>query len=84
MDSEDRFYATLFLGYGFALLYCIKAIETHSELIYALAAVFFLGGIARLISIIQVGLPIPFFVLMMGFEFLLPIAMVLVQRRLNQ
>ena len=28
MDSEDRFYATLFTAYGAALLWCVKDVES--------------------------------------------------------
>jgi len=57
MDSEDRFYATLFAAYGVALLWCIRDIERKSMVVYFLAGVFFVGGLARLVSIVAVGLP---------------------------
>src|SRR5262245_42584669 len=41
MDSEDRFYATLFAAYGVALLWCIKDIERKSTVVYFLALSFF-------------------------------------------
>ncbi len=82
MDSEDRFYATLFLAYGIALVWCAKEVEKKSQLIYFLAATFFVGGLARLVSMAAVGLPDPFFIAMTGFELLIPPAMYLAQKRI--
>ena len=56
MDGEDRFYATLFAAYGVALLWCVKDIERKSSVVYFLALTFFVGGLARLVSIAAVGL----------------------------
>ena len=49
MDSEDRFYATMFAAYGVALLWCIKDIERKSQVVYFLAVTFFVGGLAQLV-----------------------------------
>lgn len=72
MDSEDRFYATLFGAYGVALLWCINDIEQKSRAVYFLMATFFVGGLARLVSIAAVGLPNTFFIAMTVLELLLP------------
>jgi hypothetical protein len=64
MDSEDRFYATLFAAYGVAMLWCIKDIEQKSQVVYFLALTFLAGGFARLVSIAAVGLPNSFFITM--------------------
>ena len=62
MDSEDRFYATLFLGFGLALVWCARDLEPRRDVFFALLAIFFVGGIARIISWIQVGPPIALFI----------------------
>lgn len=72
MDSEDRFYATLFLGFGAALVWCSRNLRDRGDTFKVLLLVFFLGGISRLISAIQVGPPNTFFQLMWAFELVLP------------
>ena len=83
MDSEDRFYATLFGAFGVTLLWCIKDIERKSQVIYFLMAIFFAGGLARLISIAAVGLPNDFFVTMTALELLLPLLFAWMQSRIS-
>lgn len=72
MDSEDRFYATLFLGFGIAHLWCARDLPDRAQVLLALQAVFFLGGVARIISWVQVGPPIPLFVFLGALELLIP------------
>jgi hypothetical protein len=83
MDSEDRFYATMFAAYGAAVLGCIRDIERRSRFIYLLAATFFVGGLARVASILAVGLPNRFFVAMMTLELVIPAFMVFMQLRIS-
>ncbi len=84
MDSEDRFYATLFAAYGVALLGCIKDIERKSMLVYFLALTFLAGGLARLVSVAAVGLPNTFFVAMTVLELLIPFWVVFMQSRISK
>ncbi len=72
MDNEDRFYATLFLGFGLAVAWCGQNLETRGRVFYALLGVFFVGGIARIISIVMVGWPNLLFVCLTVVELLLP------------
>jgi len=72
MDSEDRFYATLFLGFGAANIWCAQDLGTRAVTFRALMLVFFIGGIARLISVLQVGLPSPLFVFLGSLELAIP------------
>ncbi len=57
MDSEDRFYATIFLAYGALVLSCARDLQQKTRPIQLLATVFFMGGLARIISAVFVGLP---------------------------
>ena len=83
MDSEDRFYATLFLAYGITVLWCVKDVEHKSRIVYALMLMFFIGGMARLVSVLAVGLPNTFFIAMTVIELLLPIIVTYIQIRVT-
>lgn len=72
MDSEDRFYATLFLGFGAALIWCSRDLHARRSVFQALLGVFFLGGVARLISAAQVGLPNELFQVLGLLELVMP------------
>lgn len=72
MDSEDRFYATLFLAFGVVLLWCVKDVENKAKVVYFLMLTFFAGGLARIVSMIAVGLPNNFFIAMTVLELVLP------------
>jgi len=81
IDSEDRFYASLFFGFGLAVIWCAREIrERHRELL-ALMAVFALGGLARILSMLMVGLPHPLFIGLTAVELLLPLAVWIVLSR---
>jgi hypothetical protein len=72
MDSEDRFYATLFLGFGLAHIWAARALVERANLVRALQAVFFAGGVARIISALAVGLPGPLFTFLGALELVIP------------
>jgi len=84
MDSEDRFYATLFAAYGVALLWCIGDIERKSKYVYFLAATFLAGGLARVVSILAVGPPNAFFLAMTALELLIPPFMMFMQASISR
>lgn len=72
MDSEDRFYAALFLGFGAALIWCSRDLGAREGVFGALLLTFFLGGIARIISVLAVGWPSPLFIFLGSLELILP------------
>lgn len=84
IDSEDRFYAMLFAAYGVVLLWCIKDIERKSMVVYFLAVTFFVGGLARLVSMAVVGLPNAFFIAMTALELIIPFLMAFMQWRISK
>lgn len=83
MDSEDRFYAALFLGFGVGLFWCSRDIIKRRGLLGALLLTFFLGGVARLISMVVVGLPATLFIALTVVELVLPIALWLAVRKFS-
>jgi hypothetical protein len=83
MDSEDRFYATLFLAFGVAILWCAKDVERRSNVAYFLLGTFFVGGLARLVSIAAVGRPNALFMLLTGVELTLPLLLAWLQRQVT-
>ena len=72
MDSEDRFYAAMFLGWGAAMIYCSANLRVHGNFFGALLSIFFLGGVARVISVLIVGLPNALFIFLGLLELILP------------
>ena len=72
MDSEDRFYSVMFGGFGAALIWCSRDLAARGGVFKALMLVFFLGGVARVISAAQVGMPNVIFQILWALELLLP------------
>jgi low temperature requirement protein LtrA len=84
MAGEDRFFAGLFLCTGIALLWCSR--DVHRKRIYVnlLAAVFFIGGIGRLLGVVLDGTPNGFYLAMLAVELALPPLMVVVAGRVAE
>ncbi len=72
MDSEHRFYTSLFLGFGAAHVWAARDLSQRAGVVMALQATFFLGGLARIISVIAVGPPVSLFVFLGSLELLIP------------
>jgi hypothetical protein len=77
MDSELRFYAALWGAYGVVVLSAARNLLRALPRIPWIAAVFFAGGIGRVLSRVSVGAPHPFFTLLMFIELLLPVLLML-------
>lgn len=75
LDSEDRFFAALFLGFGFALIWCSLDLPGRRGVFGALLLTFGVGGVARLVSVLAVGWPHPFHILLTGVELMLPLTL---------
>lgn len=82
LDSEDRFYATLFVAYGVVLLACARDIDNRRDCIRFLALTLFGGGVARVVSLLAAGWPHPFFVAMTLLELVLPLVIVAMLARI--
>jgi Domain of unknown function (DUF4345) len=59
LDSHFRYVSGIFLGVGIAFASCVPAIETQGPRLRMLAGFVVLGGLARLLSLAQVGVPGP-------------------------
>jgi hypothetical protein len=72
MDSEDRFYASMFTGFGVTLIWTSFNLQARTKVFHALMATFFLGGVARIISVTAVGWPGALFTFLGSLELLVP------------
>jgi hypothetical protein len=72
LDGEDRFYAVIFGGYGLALWRASNDVVGRAETVRLLAALFFVGGLARALAWALRGPPHPFFIAMTLIELGLP------------
>lgn len=62
LDSNLRFFGGVWLGTGLTLYWLIPKIDKQTALFRALWTMIFLGGVGRLISMFQIGLPPPPFI----------------------
>jgi hypothetical protein len=72
IDSEMRFYAVLFIAYGGAGFWALRAFQERLGLVRLMLAIFMLGGLGRAVSYVSVGAPHPLFILLMWIELLAP------------
>ncbi|KAA0080660.1 DUF4345 domain-containing protein [Mycolicibacterium sp. P9-64] len=73
IDSDMRFYALLFAVYGLAFVWCAADIEARGRFANVLGAIFFAGGLARLLAWAVTGQPNWFYVLMVPVELTIPL-----------
>ena len=71
-DSELRFYSVFFVAYGIVLVQTAGNLARHGHRVPILLGLFFAGGIARLLSLLTIGTPHALFLMLLGFELLLP------------
>lgn len=57
VDSRERFYGAIFMGYGLAWLWTARQASLSRDLILTLSGIFLLGGVGRLVSIATEGYP---------------------------
>jgi Domain of unknown function (DUF4345) len=70
-DNEGRFLNGIWVGFGVLILWVVPRVERETTLVRILAAAIFLGGLARLASIIDVGEPADMQYVLMGIELVL-------------
>lgn len=57
LDSHFRYISGIFLGVGIAFATCVPGIEAKGARMRMLAGFVFLGGLARLLSLVETGTP---------------------------
>jgi hypothetical protein len=72
IDSDMRFYALLFAAYGLTFVWCAADIMQRGRVANVLGAIFFAGGLARLLAWAVAGQPNWFYVLMIPTELVIP------------
>lgn len=72
VDSRERFYGAIFLGYGAAWIWAARQSPIPSRVVQRLAGLFLLGGIGRLLSMVVLGPPHWFQVILTVLELGLP------------
>ncbi|WP_067863100.1 DUF4345 domain-containing protein [Nocardia shimofusensis] len=71
-DSQNRFFGAIFAGYGLAWIWAARQSPIAGEAVRWLAGIFFVGGIARLVSIAAHGWPHGFVIVLTVLELALP------------
>lgn len=76
LDSEVRFFGAWYAAAGVVVLRAVPRVEFETTVIRAVAAVFFMAGSARLLSLIVVGEPHPVTLVLMVVELALPFVII--------
>jgi hypothetical protein len=84
VESEYRFYAAFWIGYGAAALWVAPRVDREPVAVRALAVVLFAGGVARAIAWIASGRPHALFIVLLGLEFVIPVLVLVLQRQLAE
>ncbi len=71
-DNELRFYAVFWLAWGVCLVRAARDLAAWAKALPILIGLFFLGGVGRMVSQLQLGAPHPLFVVLMAVELALP------------
>ncbi|GHF72976.1 hypothetical protein GCM10010218_62720 [Streptomyces mashuensis] len=72
VDSRERFYGAVFLGYGVAWVYAARQSPVRVVVVRWLAGIFLLGGLGRLLSLVVHGRPHWFQLVLTAVELGLP------------
>lgn len=72
LDSQNRFYGVTFTLYGVLLFLCATNLPHYTTVLRCVLWVFFAGGVARIVSMVVVGMPPPLIMILFVSEVLLP------------
>ena len=73
IDSDMRFYAVLFTGFGFGFIWAAQDLDHRAPAVNALGILFFVGGLARLLAWLQTSPPNWFYIIMIPVELIIPV-----------
>lgn len=80
-DNELRFFAVFWVAYGSFCFWVGRNLAQQIMFVPPLALTFFVGGVARLMSVLQLGSPGLFLIVAMILEWLLPCLIMLLYRQ---
>ncbi len=83
LDSQNRFYGVSFALYGILLWLFARDMQRYAPVFYCLLAIFFVAGLARILSIALHGMPSLPIVALLGLELLLPPILLIWYRRVS-
>jgi hypothetical protein len=83
VESELRFYATFWTGFGVLALYASRNPEQETTLLRGLSLFLFLAGVARAFAWLATDRPDTPFLILMGLELTLPLFIVWAQARVT-
>ena len=83
LDSQDRFYGAAFVIHACVLWLSASDPKRFAPLLNAVLLVFFIGGLARLVSFAAVGPPAPLIYLLWSSELIAPPLLWICMRRLE-
>jgi len=72
VDSQNRFMGVSFALFGVLFYLCATDLQKYEKVFYCLLAVFFAGGIARLVSMAVTGAPTVQIIFLTLLELLMP------------
>ncbi|HEX5741153.1 MAG TPA: DUF4345 domain-containing protein [Pilimelia sp.] len=81
LESNYRFFATIWLGFGLFLVWIIPRVEREVSLLRAVSGIVFAAGAARVLAMAVSGRPHPIFQAAMVLELVAPPVLVLWQHR---
>lgn len=76
LDSELRFHAAWYVAGGLIALRAARRVESEGTAVRLFCGALFLAGAGRVLSLITIGPPHPFFLALLALEFALPVIIV--------
>ena len=83
VDSEMRFYSSLWFSYGLLLIWIASGIVQRQQFVPIVAVIFFAGGLGRVLSFWLAGAPHPAFIVLIVIELVYPVLLFILHLRLQ-